>query len=89
MNIKQLKEYVLERRREIIKHRDKCRGTGVYLAENIDRYYMQVGEFFEIENLCKLLKLEVEPYNPYETEEDDNKFNYIGALGEIGAKESR
>ena len=89
MNITQIKEYILKRREEIIEERDRCRGTGVYLAENIDRYYTQVGEFFEIDNLCKILNLDVKPYNPYETEEDDLNFNYWGSIGSIGKKESR
>lgn len=87
MNIKELKKYVLERRKDIIKSRDCSRGTGVYLGENIGAYYMQVGEFFEIEKLCTLLNLKVESYDPFETEEDDERFNYWGAYGAIGIKE--
>lgn len=83
-NIKELKKYVLERRKEIIKNRDECRGTGVYLAENMGPYYIQIGEFYEIEKFCELLQLKVEPYDPYETEEDDEQFNYWGSLGKIG-----
>ena len=83
-NIKELKKYVLERRKEIIKNRDECRGTGVYLAENMSSYYIQIGEFYEIEKFCELLQLKVEPYDPYETEEDDEQFNYWGSLGKIG-----
>ena len=86
MNLKQIKQYILNRRKEIIRNRDRCRGTGVYLAENIDSYYVQIGQFYEIDGLCKLLNLDVEPYNPYETEEDDNKFNYCGGIGSIGIK---
>ena len=83
-NIKELKKYVLERRKEIIKNRDECRGTGVYLAENMGSYYIQIGEFYEIENFCRLLQLKVEPYDPFETDEDDEQFNYWGSLGKIG-----
>ena len=71
-------------RKEIIKNRDKCRGTGVYLAENMGSYYIQIGEFYEIENFCRLLQLKVEPYDPFETDEDDEQFNYWGSLGKIG-----
>ena len=72
---------------DAVQKREKARGTGVYLAENIDRYYMNVGEILLLQKICKEIGINIEQYNPYETEEDDNKYNYCSAAGAIGIKD--
>lgn len=63
-------------------------GRGCYfLDENIDSYYMNVGEIFLLQKICKEIGINIEQYNPYEAEEDDNKYNYCGAAGAIGIKD--
>lgn len=84
MTVNEIKEYILKRRNEIIKDRDDTRGSGVYLSENIMNYFIQIGEFYEIDRLCAFLGLTVESYNPYEKDEDDLQFNYCGASGAFG-----
>lgn len=82
-NLKIYLKYLLEIE---IKNREYCRGTGVYLAENMDRYYSQCAEIHLLQKILKRLGVKVEDYDPYETEEDDNNFNYCGSLGYIGVK---
>lgn len=85
-NIKDLKEYLKYLLNNEIRHREKERGIGVYLAENIQQYDFQCAEILLLQRLLKKLGVIVEDYDPYETDEDDNKFNYWGAVGPIGAK---
>ena len=85
-NMKDFKKYINSLLYDAVQKREKARGTGVYLAENIDRYYMNVGEILFLQKICKEIGINIEKYNPYETEEDDNKYNYCGAAGAIGIK---
>lgn len=89
MNIKELRQIITKRLKEDIADRDKTRGTGVYLAENIAAYYMSVGEIFALQNIGSLIGVDKKllDYTAFETAEDDEKFNYCGAIGEIGRKE--
>ena len=82
-NLKIYLKYLLETE---IRHRENSRGTGVFLAENIDRYYSQCAEIHLLQKILKRLGVKVEDYDPYETEEDDNKFNYCWAIDGIGVK---
>lgn len=88
-NIRDFKKYILRMRKDCIKKRESTRGTGVFLAENIDSYYMNIGEFLCMEEICKVLGLDVEHYSPWETEDDDSKFNYCGGLSKIGVINDR
>lgn len=85
-NIKDLKEYLKCLLETEIKHRENSRGTGVFLAENIQNYYFQCAEICLLQRLLKELGVKVEDYDPCETDEDDNKFNYCGSVGAIGVK---
>ena len=88
-NIKDLKEYLKSLLELEIQHRESERGTGVFLAENIQRYDFQCAEICLLQRLLKKLGVIVEDYDPYETDEDDNKFNYWGSVGPIGVKNDR
>lgn len=81
-NIKDLKIYLKELLEKEIQNRESSRVTGVLLAENIQHYDFQCAEILLLQRLLK--KLGVKNYDPFETEEDDNKFNYWGAIGLIG-----
>lgn len=85
-NIKDLKEYLKYLLNNEIRHREKERGIGVYLAENIQRYDFQCAEILLLQRILKKLGVKVENYNPYETDEDDDRYNYWGSAGPIGAK---
>lgn len=87
-NIKDLKEYLKSLLETEIKHRENSRGTGVFLAENIQNYYFQCAEILLLQRLLEELGVKIEDYNPYETDEDDKKFNYWGSVGPIGEKEN-
>lgn len=87
-NIKDLKEYLKYMLETEIKHRENSRGTGVFLDENMQNYYFQCAEILLLQRLLKELGVKVEDYNPYETYEDDNKYNYWGSAGQIGVKEN-
>ena len=87
-NIKDLKRHLKCLLETEIKHRENSRGTGVFLAENMQNYYFQCAEIRLLQRLLKELGVKVEDYDPYETDEDDNKFNYWGAVGPIGVKEN-
>lgn len=86
-NMKDFKIYIKSLLNTVIQKREKTRGTGVYLSENIDDYYINVGEILLLQKICMEIGINIEQYDPYETEEDDNKYNYCGALGEIGGKD--
>lgn len=86
-NMKEFKVYIKSLLNSAIQQREKTRGTGVYLAENMDSYYINVGEIFLLQRICKNIGLIIDEYNPFETEEDDDKFNYCGASGAIGQKD--
>lgn len=83
-NIKDLKIYLKELLEKEIQNRESSRGTGVLLAENIQHYDFQCAEILLLQRLLKKLGVKVKDYDPFETEEDDNKFNYWGAVGPIG-----
>lgn len=87
-NIKDLKIYIKYLLDFAIKRREEERGTGVYLAENIERYAHHCAEIMLLQRICKKLGLKIDDYDPFEIEEDDNKFNYWGALGAIGVKQN-
>ena len=87
-NIKDLKRYLKCLLETEIKHRENSRGTGVFLAENVQNYYFQCAEIGLLQKLLKELGVKVEDYDPYETDEDDNKYNYCGSAGAIGVKEN-
>ena len=86
-NIKDLKEYLKYLLNNEIRHREKERGIGVFLAENIQRYDFQCAEILLLQRLLKKLGVKVENYNPYETDEDDDRYNYWGSAGPIGVKD--
>lgn len=86
MRMKEFKSYLLKLYDTKIKEREQERGSGVYLAENISFYYTLVGEILLIQKLFNQLGIKYKEYCPYETEEDDDKFNYFGSVGEIGTK---
>ena len=88
-NIKDLKIYLKELLENGIKYRESQRGTGVYLSENIQRYDFQCAEILLLQRLLKKLGVKVEDYDPYETDTDDSKFNYLGAVGPIGVNNDR
>ena len=88
-NIKDLKEYLKYLLNNEIRHREKERGIGVYLAENIQRYDFQCAEILLLQRLLKKLGVKVEDYDPFETDEDDNKYNYCGSTGPVGVKNDR
>lgn len=89
MNIKELKRIITEKLKEDIAYRDKTRGTGVFLAENIGAYYASVGRILILQNIGSLIGMNKKllDYTPFETAEDDEKFNYCGAISEIGRKD--
>lgn len=88
-NIKDLKIYLKELLEKEIQNRESSRGTGVLLAENIQHYDFQCAEILLLQRLLKKLGVKVKNYDPFETEEDDNKFNYWGAVGPIGANNDK
>ena len=71
-----------------IKNREEERGTGVYLGENMQSYDFKCANILLLQSLLKKLGVKVEDYDPFEREEDDNKFNYWGAIGAIGIKDN-
>ena len=81
----EMKKYI---KNELIlqqKHRDDTRGSGVFLPESIGSYYMTVGAILVLQELCKAFKiLYDENYSPWETDKDDENFNYCGSSGKIG-----
>ena len=85
-NIKDLKSYLKELLEKEIQNRESSRGTGVLLSENIQHYDFQCAEILLLQRLLKKLGVKVENYDPFETEEDDNKFNYCSTIGSIGVK---
>lgn len=87
--MKEFKKYINSLLNVAVQKREKARGTGVYLAENIDRYYMNVGEILLLQKICKEIGVNIEQYNPYETEEEDNKYNYCCTAGPIGIKDGK
>ena len=87
-NIKDLKEYLKYLLETEIKHRENSRGIGVFLAENMQNYYFQCAEIRLLQKLLKELGVKIEDYDPYETDEDDNKYNFWGSAGPIGVKEN-
>ena len=87
-NIKDLKKYLKCLLETEIKHRENSRGSGVFLAENMQSYYFQCAEILLLQRLLKELGVKVEDYDPYETNEDDDKYNYWGSAGPIGVKEN-
>ena len=86
-NIKDLKTYLKELLEKEIQTRESSRGTGVFLGENIQHYDFQCAKILLLQRLLEKLGVKVEEYDPFETEEDDNKFNYCGAAGSIGVKQ--
>lgn len=54
-NIKDLKEYLKYLLNNEIRHREKERGIGVFLAENIQRYDFQCAEILLLQRLLKKL----------------------------------
>ena len=88
-NIKDLKTYLKELLEKEIQYRESSRGTGVFLGENIQHYDFQCAKILLLQRLLKKLGVKVEEYDPFETEEDDNKFNYCGAVGPIGVNNDR
>ena len=88
-NIKDLKIYLKELLEKEIQNRESSRGIGVFLDENIQHYDFQCAKILLLQRLLEKLGVKVENYNPFETEEDDNKFNYCGAVGPIGVNNDR
>ena len=86
-NIKDLKEYLKYLLNNEIRRREKERGIGVFLAENIQRYDFQCAEILLLQRLLKKLGVKVEDYDPFETDEDDDRYNYWGSAGPIGVKD--
>ena len=86
-NIKDLKIYLKELLEKEVQNRESSRGTGVFLAENIQHYDYQCAKVLLLQRLLRKLGVKVEEYDPFETDEDDNKFNYCGAVGLIGVKQ--
>ena len=86
-NIKSLKEYLKYLLNNEIQHREKERGIGVFLAENIQRYDFQCAEILLLQRILKKLGVKVEDYDPFETDEDDDRYNYWGSAGPIGVKD--
>ena len=86
-NIKDLKSYLKELLEKEIQTRESSRGTGVFLGENIQHYDFQCAKILLLQRLLEKLGVKVEEYDPFETDEDDNKFNYCGASGPIGVKQ--
>ena len=86
-NIKDLKIYLKELLEKEIQNRESSSGTGVFLSERIQHYDFQCAEILLLQRLLKKLGVEVEEYDPFETDEDDNKFNYCDAVGPIGVKQ--
>ena len=86
-NIKDLKIQLKELLEKEVQNRESSRGTGVFLAENIQHYDFQCAEILLLQRLLKKLGVKIEEYDPFETDEDDNKFNYCGAVGLIGVKQ--
>ena len=86
-NIKDLKTYRKEQLEKEMQTRESSRGTGVFLGENIQHYDFQCAKILLLQRLLEKLGVKVEEYDPFETEEDDNKFNYCGAVGSIGVKQ--
>ena len=86
-NIKDLKIYLKELLEKEVQNRESSRGTGVFLAENIQHYDYQCAKVLLLQRLLKKLGVKVEEYDPFETDEDDNKFNCCGAVGPIGVKQ--
>ena len=87
-NIKDLKRHLKCLLETEIKNRENSRGTGVFLAENMQSYYFQCAEILLLQRLLKELGVKVEDYDPYETDEDDSKYNYCGSACAIGVKEN-
>ena len=58
-NIKDLKEYLKYLLNNEIRHREKERGIGVFLAENIQRYDFQCAEILLLQRLLKKLGLKL------------------------------
>ena len=85
-NIKDLKIYLKELLEKEVQNRESSRGTGVFLGENIQHYDFQCAKILLLQRLLKKLGVKVEEYDPFETEEDDNKFNYCSTIGPIGVK---
>ena len=86
-NIKDLKTYLKELLEKEIQTRESSRDTGVFLGENIQHYDFQCAKILLLQRLLKKLGVKIEEYDPFETDEDDNKFNYCGAAGSIGVKQ--
>lgn len=89
MKNKELKQIITENLKTEINYREKTRGTGVFLAENIGGYYISIGIISTLQKIGKLIGVDEKllNYKPEETESDDDKYNYCGALGEIGRKD--
>ena len=85
-NIKDLKIYLKELLEKEVQNRESNRGTGVFLAERIQHYDFQCAKILLLQRLLKKLGVKVEEYDPFETEEDDNKYNYCGSAGPVGGK---
>lgn len=87
-NIKEFKKYLKYLLETEIKNREDERGSGVYLAENMQSYDFKCANILLLQRLLEKLGVKVEDYDPFEKEEDDNKFNYWGSIGEIGVKDN-
>lgn len=89
MNIKELRNIVTNKLEQTINYREETRGSGVYLAESIASYYMVVGEIRTLQSIGTLIGVNKKllDYDPFEKEEDDDKYNYCAYLGGIGRKE--
>lgn len=51
------------------------------LGENIQHYDFQCAKILLLQRLLKKLGVKVENYDPFEIDEDDNKFNYWSTIG--------
>lgn len=90
MRINDVKRYIKELLEEKQKQRDSTRGSGVYLGENIGAYYMLVGEILLLQNMAEDFKIPYDAnYSPFETDIDDEQFNYWGVAGAIGRKDNK
>ena len=88
--ITKFKKYIKELLEENQERRNSERGTGVYLAENIGSYYMLVGNILLLQSIAEHFKIPYDTnYSPFETETDDEQFNYWGAVGPIGRKDNQ
>lgn len=74
-----------------INYREETRDISVCLVEDISNYYFYISNLRTLQNICKLIGVDEKllNYKPEETDDDDDKYNYCGALSEIGRKDNK